>query len=72
VLGTVLDVVRLRQHFNAIARTKEIAPECAKSAGLVNDARRSVVTLPFERRRQPVPPEATLGPCPQIRQRPAS
>ncbi len=53
MLGTVLDVFRLRQYFNVIAQTREIATGVREDAGLVNDARRAVMTLPFERRRQP-------------------
>ena len=53
MLGTVLDVFRLRQYFNVIAQTKAIATGVRDDAGLVNDARRAVMTLPFERRRQP-------------------
>ncbi len=52
MLGTVVDVFRLRQYFNVIAQTKEIATGLREDAGLVNDARRAVMTLPFERRGQ--------------------
>ncbi len=53
MLGPMLDVFRLRQYFNIITRTRELVGGVREDAGLINDARRAVVTLPFERRRQP-------------------
>jgi len=53
MLGAALDVFRLRQYFNVITRAREIMDGVRDDAGLVNDARRALVTLPFERRRPP-------------------
>jgi len=53
MLGTVLDVFRLRQYFNIITRTRQFVDGVRDDAGLLNDARRALVSLPFERR----PPE---------------
>ncbi|HXX89551.1 MAG TPA: patatin-like phospholipase family protein [Acidimicrobiales bacterium] len=53
MLGTALDIFRLRQYFNVITRTREIVDGVREDAGLVNDARRALVPLPLERRRQP-------------------
>jgi len=65
MLGSVLDVFRLRQYFNVITRTRELVEGVREDAGLVNDARRALVTLPFERRRSPdvhpFPPARSLA-----------
>jgi len=53
VLGTMLDVFRIRQYFNIITRTREFVDGVREDADLLNDARRALVTLPHERRRQP-------------------
>ena len=55
MLGPMVDVFRLRQYFNIITRTRELVGGVREDAGLINDARRAVVTLPFERRRRPDP-----------------
>jgi len=60
MLGTALDVFRLRQYFNVITRTREVLDGVREDAGLLDDARRALVTLPFERREpldeHPFPP----------------
>jgi len=53
MLSTVLDVFRLRQYFNVITRTRELADGIRDDASLIRDSRRALVTLPFDRR-QPV------------------
>jgi NTE family protein len=50
MLGTVLDVFRLRQYFNAITRARELVEGVHEDAGLLTDARRALVRLPFEHR----------------------
>ncbi len=53
MLSGALDVFRLRQYFNVITRTREFIDGVREDAGLLDDARRALVTLPFERRREP-------------------
>src|ERR1035437_9457131 len=53
MLGTMLDVFRVRQYFNIITRTREFVDGIREDAGLLNDARRALVTFPLEQRRQP-------------------
>jgi len=62
MLGSVIDVFRLRQYFNLITRTREIVDGVREDAGFVNDARRAMVTFPFEKR-----PSVDLGPFPAPR-----
>ncbi len=49
MLDSVVDVFRLRQYFNLITRTREFVDGVRDDAGLLGDARRALVTLPFER-----------------------
>ena len=65
VLSTVLDIFRLRQYFNVITRAREWAEGIREDAGLLNDARRALVALPFERdarvvELRPFPPAEAL------------
>jgi NTE family protein len=64
MLGSVLDIFRLRQYFNVITRTREVVEGVREDARLLDDARRAMVTLPFERREQrvlhPFPPVERL------------
>src|ERR1022692_523509 len=53
MLGAALDVFRLRQYFNIITRTREFVEGVREDAGLINDARRALVTLPFHQPREP-------------------
>ncbi len=55
MLNTTLDVFRLRQYFNVITRTREVVEGVRDDAGLLRDARRALVTLPFERRQSADP-----------------
>jgi NTE family protein len=50
VLGTVMDVYRLRQCFDAIVRTREVIAGMRDDAGFLRAARRALVPLPFDRR----------------------
>jgi len=65
MIGSIVDVFRVRQYFNVITRTREFVDGVREDGGLLNDARRALVTLPFERRRQPelhpFPPWQPLG-----------
>ena len=62
MLGSVLDIFRLRQYFNVITRARELADGVREDADLLGDARRALVTLPFERR-----PAPDLRPFPERR-----
>ena len=42
MLGTVLDVFRLRQYFNVITRARELVDGVREDAGLLDDARRAL------------------------------
>ncbi len=53
MLGGALDVFRLRQYFNVITRTREFVEGVREDAGFLDDARRALVTLPFDRRHSP-------------------
>ncbi len=53
MLDSALDVFRIRQYFNVITRTREWADGIRHDAGLLDDMRRALVTLPFESRHQP-------------------
>jgi NTE family protein len=53
MLDSLLDVFRVRQYFNVITRTREFVEGIHEDAGLMDDARRALVTLPFETRRKP-------------------
>ncbi len=50
MLGSVLDVYRLRQYFNVVVRTRELAAGIRDDASFLRAARRAVVRLPFEHR----------------------
>jgi NTE family protein len=49
MIGTALDIFRLRQYFNIITRAREVAGGVREDVGLLDDLRKAVVTLPFER-----------------------
>ncbi len=67
MLDSVLDVFRVRQYFNVITRTRELAEGVRQDAGLLEDMRRALVTLPFESDRLP-----ELDPFPPVRRLPAA
>jgi NTE family protein len=50
MLGAVLDIFRVRQYFNVLTRARELAEGVWEDAGLLTDARRALVRLPFEPR----------------------
>jgi len=64
MLSDALDVFRLRQYFNVITRAREVVEGIREDSGLVGDARRALITLPFERSRpvdqRPFPPVERL------------
>ncbi len=60
----MVDVFRLRQYFNAITVTRQWIDGVREDAGLLDDARRALVRLPFER---PEPVECEpFPPAPRI------
>ena len=60
MLGTLLDVFRLRQYFDAISRTRELVQGLQQDAGLLTDAVRAASPLPIgaagAHNLQPFPP----------------
>jgi NTE family protein len=50
MLGSVFDIFRLRQYFNAITQVRELVEGIREDAGLLTDARRALIRLPLERR----------------------
>jgi NTE family protein len=48
-LSAALDIFRVRQYFNVITRLRELGEGVREDAGLLDDARRALVTLPFDR-----------------------
>ena len=49
MLGAVLDVFRLRQYFDVIVRSRDLVAGVREDAGFLDDARRALVTTPFDR-----------------------
>ncbi|HWS44342.1 MAG TPA: patatin-like phospholipase family protein [Acidimicrobiia bacterium] len=47
VLGSVLDVFRLRQYFNVVVRGRDVVAGLRDDAGFLDDMRRALVPLPF-------------------------
>lgn len=60
-LDSVLDILRVRQYFNAITMARELAAGIRADASFVGAARRAVFPLPTDRRtaagRRPFPPQ---------------
>ncbi len=48
MLSVVLDVFRLRQYFNVVTRTREWVEGLREDSGLLDDARRALLPLPWE------------------------
>ena len=67
MLDSVLDVFRVRQYFNVITMTREWVGGIRDDAGLLDDMRRALVTLPFESRRLP-----ELHPFPPVQHLPVA
>lgn len=65
MLDSALDVFRVRQYFNVITRTRQLVEGIREDAGLLDDMRRALVTLPFEESAPPV-----LEPFPPLRHLP--
>ena len=53
VIGSVLDIFRMRQYFNVITRARELGAGAIDDAGFLADARRALAPLPFEGQRRP-------------------
>lgn len=62
MLGSAIDVFRLRQYFDVVTRVREIVAGVREDAGLLDDARRALVRLPSER--APAVPRPFPGPRP--------
>lgn len=64
MLSTVLDVFRVRQYFNVLTRLHEIGQDLRGDGQLLDDARRALVALPFDRDEpidaHPFPPASHL------------
>lgn len=56
MLGSVIDVFRLRQYFNAATVARNLAAGVFEDAGFLFDARRALLPLPFEDREWRAPP----------------
>lgn len=56
MLGSVIDVFRLRQYFNAATVARNLAAGVFEDAGFLFDARRALLPLPFEDREWREPP----------------
>lgn len=48
MLGSVLDIFRLRQYFNIVTRAREVAAGAVDDVGFLADARKALLPLPFE------------------------
>jgi len=62
VIGAAVDIFRLRQYFNVATRAREFTDGLRDDAGLLDDLRRAVLTLPFEQERRELRPFAPLAP----------
>ena len=56
MLGPVLDVFRLRQYFDVIVRTRDLIEGVRDDAGLLDDVRRALVSLPGDTWPEPISP----------------
>ena len=56
MLGSVLDVFRLRQFFDVIVRTRDLIEGMREDAGMLDDVRRALVALPGDAWPEPVSP----------------
>ena len=64
MLGSVLDVFRLRQYFDVVVGARDLVRGIADDAGFLDDARRALVPLPFDARPEAVSPFAPAAlPC---------
>ena len=60
MLGSVLDVFRLRQYFDVIVDARNLVEGLVDDAGFLDDARRALVTMPFDRPPAPASPFAPV------------
>ena len=67
MIGSLTDVFRLRQYFNAVTVARGLAAGVFEDAGFLFDVRRALLPLPFEGRG---PVEAPASPFPPLRVRP--
>ena len=56
MLNALLDVFRLRQYFNVITRARQVVEEVRDDAGFVDEVRRAMLPLPFDRPPPPAEP----------------
>jgi NTE family protein len=56
MLGSVLDVFRMRQYFNVIVGVRDTASGIRDDARFLDDARRALVSLPFDAWPDPISP----------------
>lgn len=61
MIGSLIDIFRLRQYFNAVTVSRELAAGAFADAGFLFDARRALLPLPFEGRG---PAEKVASPFP--------
>ena len=61
MLGSVLDVFRLRQYFDVAARTRELFGGARDDVGFANDVRRALVPLPSDAWPSPRSPFPRVG-----------
>lgn len=56
MIGAAADIFRLRQYFNVVTRARDFADGVREDAGLLDDLRRAVLTLPFDEQPHDVQP----------------
>ena len=56
MFDAALDVFRMRQYFDVVVRTRDVIRGVRNDAGLLDDARRALVPLPFDHWPAPVSP----------------
>ncbi len=56
MLGSLLDVFRLRQYFDVVVGVRDTIAGLREDAGFLDDARRALVRLPFDRDAEPRSP----------------
>lgn len=56
MIGEAADIFRLRQYFNVVTRTRQFVDGVREDAGLLDDLRRAVLTLPFDEQQHDVHP----------------
>ena len=64
MLGSVIDIFRMRQYFDAITVARDLAAGVFDDAGFLFDARRALLPLPFEDRGHTQPAPSPFAPMP--------